>query len=132
WQHPPENITHDVALFRTIFWKPPMESLAQWQGRYFGLSIPETPEPWLKVDAPKHDRIVIGRTSRYNTYFFPWRLIVEQYGKELLFLGLPEEYHQFQSQTTQKIDYAPTNNLLEATKLIAGSKMFIGNQSVLF
>jgi ADP-heptose:LPS heptosyltransferase len=34
--------------------------------------------------------------------------------------------------TRRHIEYHPTDNLLEATKIIAGSKMFIGNQSVLF
>jgi hypothetical protein len=131
WQDDPVGITHDLARFRSMHWVP-TESLITWQARFFNLMLPLAPEPWLTVDAEKHGRIVVGRTARYHTTYFPWRLIVDDYGDDILFVGLPAEHQDFQIQARRKIDYAPTANLFEAAKIIAGSRLFIGNQSVMF
>lgn len=131
FQHPPRGVTHDIARFREKRWACP-ENLTQWQGRYFNLKMPAAPDPWLHVeDAPKHDKIVVNRTARYHTTFFPWRLIVEKYGDEILFLGLPDEHREFQKQARRTIAYTPTEDFFEAAKIIAGSKLFICNQSSL-
>jgi hypothetical protein len=122
YQHPPENITHDIACFRDKPWVI-NESLSTWQGRYFNLNIPAAPPPWLSIpDAGQHGRIVVGRTHRYRTKFFPWHLIVEKFHKDILFLGLPGEYGDFQNATKRKIEWKQTDNLYEAAKIIAGSK----------
>lgn len=131
WQDNPQGITHDVASFRSLRWNV-CESLTHWQGRYFNLDLPEAPAPWLKVESEKHNKIVVGRTKRYHTTFFPWRLIVDKYGDDIIFLGLPDEYLDFAGQAKRNIEYHHTKDLLEATKIIAGSRLFIGNQSVLF
>jgi hypothetical protein len=47
----------------------------------------------------------------------------------MVFLGLPHEHAQF-VQTFGKVRYLPTKDLLQMASLIAGSSLFIGNQSV--
>jgi hypothetical protein len=133
WHDNPQRfITHDIASFRRDYWKP-YETLVQWQSRYFDLPMPDAPAPWLHVPNPKmHNKIVVGRTARYHTSFFPWRLIVDKYAKDILFVGLPTEYGSFLTAAKVAVDYHKTNNLLEAAEIIAGSRLFIGGQSVLF
>lgn len=131
WQDKPTGVTHDVASFRSKPWRP-FETLTQWQGRYFGLKLPSAPEPWLTVEAPNHDKIVISRTQRYNTRYFPWKPIIDKYGEDIVFLGTHLEYLAFAGGTKKHIEFQPTADLLEAAKIIAGSRFFIGNQSVLF
>lgn len=131
WQDKPANITHDVASFRGRPWRP-CETLTQWQGRHFKLKLPDAPEPWLTLDVPNHNKIVVSRTQRYHTKFFPWAPIIDKYGDDIVFVGTPPEYLAFAGLTNRPIEYKPTANLLEAAKIIAGSRFFIGNQSVLF
>lgn len=131
WQDNPEGITYDVASFRSDRWRV-YETLTHWQGRYFGLDLPAAPEPWLKVDAEPHGKIIVARTQRYHTRYFPWQLIINKYANDIVFLGLEKEYLEFVGQFKKPIEFWSTKNLLEAAKIIAGSRLFIGNQSVLF
>jgi hypothetical protein len=131
WQDQPKGVTHDIGRFRMEAAWTAGETLYHWQGRAMKVNLPEAPQRWLHVEVPYHDMIVIGRTARYHTPHFPWRLIVEKFHNNLLFLGLPEEYKAFREEFG-KVEYQLTKDLLEATKIIAGSKLFIGNQSVLF
>jgi len=87
-------------------------------------------EPWLTVTPSPltKGRIVINRTERYRNDFFSWSDVVRHYGDRLLFIGLPHEHHQFCAQFG-KVDFTPTSNMLETAELIAGSELFIGNQS---
>lgn len=133
WEDNPKGITHDIASFRGnhnryVFG----ENLTEWQGRHFDLKMPAAPEPWLQIkDAPQHNKIVVGKTLRYPTSFFPWQLIGEKYGDELLFVGLPTEYLAFAGHVKREVEYRHTPTLLDAAKVVAGSKFVICNQSVL-
>lgn len=94
-------------------------------GRDFSLD-----EPWLEVTPSPltKGRIVINRTERYRNDFFAWGDVVRHYGDRLLFIGLPHEHNQFCAQFGH-VEFTPTSNMLETAELIAGSELFIGNQS---
>lgn len=94
-------------------------------GRDFSLD-----EPWLSVDPSPttKGRIVINRTERYRNDFFSWSDVVRHYGDRLLFIGLPHEHQQFCDQFG-RVEFTPTSNMLDTAELIAGSDLFIGNQS---
>ena len=133
WQEEAGGVTHDIGSFRIEAPWHAGNTLTQWQARGMGVELQHPPPVWLKVDAPYHGKIVVNRTARYHTPYFPWRLIVEKYHKDIIFIGLPSEYGAFQQHAGNLlIEYRPTPDLYEAAKLIAGSKMFIGNQSVMF
>jgi hypothetical protein len=132
WEDNPQGITHDIASFRSLPWKN-FETLTQWQGRYFKLNLPDAPPPWLHVPHPDiHNKIVVARTHRYRTRFFPWRLITDRYWKDMIFLGLRSEYADFMVASQKHIEWVKTTNLFDAARVIAGSRLFIGGQSVLF
>lgn len=93
-------------------------------------TLPDSSKPWLVAEADKRTagRVVINRSQRYQNSYFPWREVVQHYGESLVFVGLPHEHEEFQN-TFGKVAYLFTENMLEAAQVIAGSELFIGNQS---
>lgn len=85
---------------------------------------------WLTVDPSplSKDRIVIARSGRYRNGWFPWAQICLKYRCRLMFVGLRHEWREFCSMFGY-VEYQPTANMLEVAEVIAGSLMFIGNQS---
>ena len=93
-------------------------------------TLPDTGKPWLMAEADSRmaGRVVINRSPRYQNNFFPWLEIVRHYGESLVFIGLPHEHEEFQN-TFGRVPYLFTDNMLEVSQVIAGSDLFIGNQS---
>lgn len=88
-------------------------------------------EKWLHNIAPSpisKNRVICSRTGRYRNGCFPWKQIVNHYGDRLLFVGLPHEYRDFCGEFGV-VEYHKTSNMLEVAEIIAGSALFIGNQS---
>lgn len=84
---------------------------------------------WLDVaNRTANGRVVINRTARYHNDTFPWLEIVRHYSDLLLFVGSPEEHLAFE-QSFGSVEYRETRDLLQVAELIAGSELFIGNQS---
>lgn len=85
---------------------------------------------WLFVDPSKESngRIVCARSERYRNGSFPWSRIVKHYGERLLFVGLQHEHAEFCS-SFGGVQWKPVTNFLEMAQVIAGSELFIGNQS---
>lgn len=89
--------------------------------------------PWLTVKPSplSKGRIIVNRTGRYRNSRFPWGKVVDHYKHLLLFVGLHHEWREVCGHFGY-MDYAPTSNMLEVAELIAGSELFIGNQSCSF
>ena len=87
-------------------------------------------DPWLEVDPDPRSkgRIVVNRTGRYRNDSFPWGGIVAYYRHRLLFVGLPHEWKEFCGHFGY-VEHVPTNDMLDVARLVAGSDLFIGNQS---
>jgi hypothetical protein len=87
--------------------------------------------PWISIKPSKDSagKILINRTERYNNPFFPWKQVVDFYGaSNILFAGTELEHLKF----TEKFGNVPhyeTQDFYEVAALIAGSSLFIGNQS---
>lgn len=87
-------------------------------------------DPWLKI-APSEKtrgRVVISRSERYRNPFFNWKSVVHKYGERLVFIGLPHEHREFCIKFGT-VEHLTTNDYLEVAEAIAGSLLFIGNQS---
>lgn len=82
--------------------------------------------PWIYVGTTYHNRVVVNRTSRYRNPRINYKFL-DVY--KPLFIGLEEEYWDFTLECPSA-EFAKTNDLLEAAKIIAGSQCFISNQSV--
>lgn len=85
--------------------------------------------PWLRVEKAEPPKpVVIHRSARYNNPNFPWSKIKNTFPGKLLFVGLKEE-HKAWCNSYGVIDFYQVRDALEMARLIAGSKLFIGNQS---
>ncbi len=91
---------------------------------------PDYSKPWLEIEPDDrwNDRVVCNRTDRYNNPCFPWGKVVAHYGSKMAFIGTPHEHDMFQ-RSFGPVEHIPTANLYVAAKMIAGSAVFIGNQS---
>lgn len=139
-----QGIPSDLNLFTssidydTTGWRECYEdhiSLMDSQARYLHVVDRKTghmeiDKPWLSVE-PNNDfngKVIINRSPRYRNDKFPWTQIMERYGKDAVFIGTDYEHHDF-VQLFGEIAYHLTKDCLEVAQAIAGSKLYIGNQS---
>lgn len=108
-----------------------IESLCESHFRMFKLPEASIDDPWLWVDytvkIPGRP-VVIHRSPRYHNGSFPWKKIWAQYYNKAVFVGMPDEHQNFCNQVGP-IPHHPTADYLELARVIAGARLFIGNQS---
>lgn len=105
------------------------ETIASKVARWARVSL-DLSKPWLEVVPSKKSkgRIVVNRCPRWLGVRFPWKELVKAYQRDMMFIGLESEWKAFSAEFGV-VEYARTADLLEAAELIAGSELFIGNQS---
>jgi len=123
-----EGITHDFADFRRHY--APTHSLAEAQARHLGVSDLDL-SPWLVADPDPRSagRVIVARSPRYQNPDFPWRSIAQSLRGLMLFVGFAEEHRDFQRTAGIPVEHMPITDFLDLARLIAGSRLFIGNQS---
>lgn len=96
----------------------------------FIATMPDVSTPWLAVepDTTFAGRVIVNRSPRYNNALFPWSEIVRHYGERIIFIGLPDEHARF-CEAFGAVEYQHTRDFLQVARMIAGSALFIGNQS---
>lgn len=125
WQDTPQECTHDFSGFRVN--QQYGENLLDWQGRFMGVT--PSHDPWLTCirSGKSLGRTVIARSQRYHNPGFPWHVVLHKH-RNCLFVGLESEHFEF-CRTVGRVEFMPTNNLLELAEVIAGANLFVGNQS---
>lgn len=134
-----EEITHNLDRFRPVFVGHPTNYIDIYSA-VFGILDPAVQKtirttPWLTVPSTLRyqDRdVVVNRTQRWiPSQLSPqWQVWKDQDIEErAVFVGLPAEYAAFQTATGWNIPYQPTADMLELAQYIAGSDLYIGNQS---
>jgi hypothetical protein len=73
--------------------------------------------------------VVINRTARYHNVGFPWKKVAERFRDQSVFVGTEEEHREFVRECGWRLPHHKTRNFLELARVIAGCKLFIGNQS---
>jgi hypothetical protein len=125
-----EEVHYDLSMFKAFPFDYRMSSITRYFLFSFGVSYP-LHEPWLHV-TPDHsfnDAIVIARSSRYRTPGIDYS-ILKKYPR-VVFVGLPDEFEDMHPHIPH-MQYKSVANFLELAEVIAGSKLFIGNQSFPF
>ncbi len=126
------GVQYDLSPFRSHY-RPDRNLLAS-QCNYalktYGLPFAHGETAWLtaKKDKRTKGRVVIARSPRYHSRFFPWKRLLNHYGDACVFVGLKDEHDAF-TREHGVIEHLPTGNMLEVAEAIAGSDLFIGNQS---
>ena len=117
------NPTYDLDAFREMDF---VHGLATAHLAAFGVSA-DLAEPWLKVE-PKHIAdIVVNRTLKYHG-LFPWYEL-KLWQDRCVFVGTEIEYWEFLESTEIEMPRHQTGSYLELARVIAGSRLFVGNQS---
>lgn len=126
WGEPPPGCI-DFSGFRNI----PHDgmNLAYWQAKYAEAVI--SMEPWLAVRALHHGRPIVARSGRCHNSEFPWRAILPRL-VDPIFVGLADEHAAFCSEVGWRVEHVRCSTLLDCARLIAGSRIFVGNQSAPF
>lgn len=125
------HVEYDLNKFReTIMGQPNSGSIFSHHLRSCKTNWPED-KSWLgvdfKVQIPSRP-IIISRSRRYHSPSFPWSELVRYHKSHMIFIGLEQEHSEFVTQYgfVPRID---TPTLLDVARIIAGAKVFIGNQS---
>jgi hypothetical protein len=124
--HNGQHISHDFTNFRRRMKFRKTLSVAQ--AEEIGAEPLGASHGWLEVPFEPNDRIIIHRSPRYHNNLFPWGPILSFFGELCLFVGPRTEYDQFVA-LFGAVEHRDTASLLEVARLIAGSHLFIGNQS---
>jgi hypothetical protein len=125
-----QHIDVDLDYIRTYPFLLNRGNIARWYflvfGEYFDLGL-----PWLKVvpDKSVENAIVIARSQRYHAPGIQYEFL-KKYEK-IFFIGVDAEYEEIK-KAIPHIQYRPVSNFLDMAQLIAGSGLFIGNQSFPF
>lgn len=122
----PQDIQYNACGFRR-YWG--QYSIIEMQSRELGIPYPDI-SAWISVepDSRTEGKIVCCRSMRYRNDRFPWRQIVDEFRSNIIFIGLYDEYGDF-TRRFGHVDRIGVFSLLDFAQLIAGSSIFIGNQS---
>ena len=126
------DVQYDLSKFRSHY--QPDRTLLMSQSLYankaYELPISRGDKPWLtaKKNPATKGRVVLARSPRYHSQTPPWKQVLSHYGDACVFIGLKEEHKAFEAEFGP-VEYLKTDNMLEVAEAIAGSDLFVGNQS---
>jgi hypothetical protein len=128
--HQGQQIHYNLTDFRNLPFDYRMGSIARWYFLTYGISA-DLGKPWLKVvpDESVKDSIVLARSSRYHTPGISYSFL-NKYA-DIVFVGMKEEFEEMKKEIPG-LTFRPVKQFLEMASIIAGSKLFIGNQSFPF
>lgn len=129
-EHPHARVVQDLNRFRSVFDKIGRH-LTKAHCHLLGVQDKfKEDEPWLTVPDPVWTgKMIVHRSPRYRAPNFPWRMLVQRYAKEMLFVGLQAEHQEFEQAFGVKVSFYQARDFLDLAKVIAGGSCFIGNQS---
>lgn len=128
--HAGQTVHYDLTAFRQFPFDYRMGSIARWYFLTYGINW-DLGKPWLQVEPDNsfNDAIVVARSSRYRTPAISYSFL-QQYPR-VVFVGMPDEFEDMKREATNVV-YQPVTDFLALARVIAGSKLFIGNQSFPF
>jgi hypothetical protein len=125
--HQGERVVYDLDLIRQMPMRYDRGDIARWYFYIFNTTY-DLSKKWLSAspDNTYSEYIALARSQRHNNPNLDYRFL-NRYGK-IVFLGVEKEY-QLMKSNLPNLQYAPVSNFLEMAQIIAGVKLFIGNQS---
>jgi hypothetical protein len=125
-----QDIDFDLDLIRSFPFPLNRGNISRWYFYLFAVKA-DLSKPWLQVEADGswRDYIVISRSQRYQAPAISYSFL-KKYEKKI-FVGVESEWQEIR-QHLPDIKYKPVENFIELAGIIAGSKLFIGNQSFPF
>lgn len=105
-------------------------NIARWYSYFTGFT-PQLWKKWLvvKPDHTYQDTIVLARSERYRNPSISYAFLSNY--KNLVFIGVQSEYDDMKKNIPD-LKWLQVTDFLELARVIAGCKLFIGNQSFPF
>lgn len=124
------SVDYDLDSFRDSPLQLDRIGISRWYFHMFGLAG-DLSLPWLKVvpDESFAETIIVSRSFRYRNVSLDYG-VLKNYG-EVAFAGLPDEVEDMRKQLPS-VRWVEVKDFLELARMIAGSRLFIGNQSFPF
>jgi hypothetical protein len=121
------SIHLDLTLFRSAGFALDKGDIARWSFFTTGINT-NLAAAWLTVEPDKKyaDHIVLARSSRYNNTLIDYSFL-SKYPK-LVFIGVKTEYDEMK-KVLPNLAWQQVTDFLELAQIIAGCRLFIGNQS---
>jgi len=105
------------------------ETLVEMHCRKWGVPEHVLDIPWISVDPVREEEVVVNLTIRWRNPSFPWKDVYRKYHKSMGFVGSKHEHVQFETHYGP-VRHIETKDMHDIASVIAGSKLFIGNQSM--
>jgi hypothetical protein len=107
----------------------PYKKLTDMLAQTFGQPHPDREQQWLKIDEPQRiARVLFARSQRYRNPHVDWRQIYDEYAGQAVFVGTPDEHHDFQ-QEVGPISYHYSPTYLDLARVVAGADLVVVNQT---
>lgn len=128
--HQREQIDFDLDIFRLYVPNLVGTDITKFYQFCFPVWI-DTCNPWLFVEKNNiaSNSILINRTDRYQVKNIDYGFLSDY--PSVFFVGLESEFKKIK-KNIPNLEYLETKNLYELATIIAGCKLFIGNQSTPF
>lgn len=128
--HQGEAVDFDLDVIRRAPIPHDRLGISRWYGYFLGIA-PDLASPWLSVepDPAARGRVLLARSQRYRNRRLDFRFLSGL--PDLAFVGLREEYEDMRRQLP-KLEWLQVGDFHQLARLIAGCRLFIGNQSFPF
>jgi hypothetical protein len=123
----------DLDTFRTL----PINRVGYSIPRWYFLCIIGTTwdlgQPWLTVEPnPRFSHsVLVGRNPRLQSPFIRYDFM-DDYADEVVFVGVRHEYEEFLNQCPRCKNYYEAPNFLELASVVAGCRLYVGNQGLVY
>jgi hypothetical protein len=122
-----EKIDYDLDQFRKENINTAAFNIALWHSYVYTELTPDLSQPWIKVKPREIDLPIVNRTLRYTNGLINYNIFKEAY-----FIGVDMEWRMVNSMLNANYKRIVVNDFLEMAECIAGTPMFLGNQSMAF
>jgi hypothetical protein len=125
-----QPVDFDMDLIRTYPFPTSKGNISRWYFYLFAITA-DLAQPWLQVKPDDHwnEHLVIARSQRYRAPAISYSFLKKF--KKKIFVGVEQEWKEMKEMIPD-IEYQPVHDFLQLASIIAGSKLFIGNQSFPF
>lgn len=124
------RIDVDLDVFRDSPLMLDRLGISRWYFYFTGVA-PDLTQPWLEVepDLRFSESIVLARSHRYRNPTLNYRFL-RRY-PQVTFVGIEAEYLDMRRELPS-LQWEPVEDFVQLAAIIAGSRLFIGNQSMPF
>ncbi len=122
-----DQIDYDLDLFRELPLILDKGDISRWYFHVFNVFY-DLSNAWLDVTPNQNfsNQIVLARSTRYQNTSINYDFLKSY--KNVVFLGVENEFLEMRKNIPH-LEWQKVNDFLEMAEIIAGSKLFIGNQS---